>query len=148
LPDVAVLGSNGALTTALNNGAGGWRNAQTVNLGLGTANGMVLGGFDSANPFDDLAVQDPNAILIYPGDGTGHFTLSQTLTPDAAGQLAPSGGGHVQMASAVLNTIFPALITVSPGTNEVLVYPGLGNGTFGAPDRYGSGGSQPVAVVV
>jgi hypothetical protein len=56
LTDVAVLGANGTLTTALNDGANAWRNVQTQNLGTGPANGMVLGGFDSANPFVDLAV--------------------------------------------------------------------------------------------
>src|SRR5262249_29597643 len=37
-------------------------------------------------------------------------------------------------------------ITVSPGTDEVLVYLGKGDVTFTGPDRYGSGGSVPVAV--
>src|SRR5262245_35229737 len=40
---VAILGANGSLTTALNGGANGWRDPQTVDLGIGPANGMVLG---------------------------------------------------------------------------------------------------------
>src|SRR5262249_13953604 len=96
----------------------------------------------------DLAIQGPNAISVFRGDGDGNFTLAQTLTPDAPGQLAPAGGGHVQPATALLNQDFyPDLITVSPRTNEVLVYLGKGDVTFSGPDRYGRGGSMRVAVV-
>jgi hypothetical protein len=96
LQGAAILGSGGSLTTALNDGANGWRNVQTQNLGTGAVNGMVLGGFDSANPFDDVAVQGPNAISVFHGDGAGHFTLAQTLTPVSAGNLPPTGGGDAR----------------------------------------------------
>src|SRR5262249_44685172 len=144
LADVAILSANGTLTTALNDGAGSWYHVQTVSPGAGPANGLVLGGFDSGHPFDDLAVQGPNAITVFRGDGTGNFTAAQTLTPDSPGNLAPAGGGAVQMAQALLGDgLTPDLITVSPGTNEVLVYHGKGDGTFTGPDRYASGASQP-----
>src|SRR5262249_48133145 len=101
LADVAILSAGGYLTTALNDGAGSWYHVQTVSLGVGSANGLVLGGFDSGHPFDDLAVQGGNAITVFRGDGTGNFTAAQTLTPDSPGNLAPAGGGTVQMAQAL-----------------------------------------------
>jgi hypothetical protein len=44
--------------------------------------------------------------------------------------------------------LVPDLITVSPGTNQVLVFHSTGQGTFTGPDYYASGASQPVAVIV
>jgi choice-of-anchor A domain-containing protein/RHS repeat-associated protein len=147
--DVAVLSASGSLTTARNDASGGWYGVQTVNLGVGSANGLVLGAFDSNQPYLDLAVQEPNAITVFHNAGTGSFTVSQTLTPDSPGNLAPAAGGAVQMAAALLGDgLTPDLISVSPGTNEVLVYHGKGDGTFRGPDRYPSGASQPVAVLV
>jgi hypothetical protein len=148
LPDVAVLGAKGRLTTALNNGANGWSQVRKVDLHVGPANGMVLGAFDSAHSYAGLVVQGPDYLTVFRGDGTGHFAWSQTLTPDSPGQLAPSGSRHVQMAAARLNgDDFLDLVTVSPGTNEVLVYFGLGDGTFTGPARYASGAGQPDAVL-
>lgn len=150
LNDLAVLNADGTLITALNNGLNHWINAQQLSLGIGpVANGMTLGLFDNTHPFNDVAVQSPNAITIFRGDGTGNFTTAQTLTPDSPGQLAPTGGGHVQLAAGQFNSdFFQDLVTVSPGTNEVLVYLGNGSGTFGAPIRFASGANQPDAVVV
>jgi RHS repeat-associated protein len=147
-PDMAVLGATGQLTVALNNGNNYWGKVQTVDLGLNPANGMVLGRF-SSGPFNDLAVQGANGIFLERGDGIGDFARVQTLTPVAPGALAPSTGGPVQMAAALLNGgPVESLITVAPGANEVLVFPGQVNGMLGTPDIYASGGSQPVAVVV
>src|SRR6266849_2033111 len=42
LPDVALLGSDGNLTTAFNDGANEWKNVQTTSLGIGSADGMVF----------------------------------------------------------------------------------------------------------
>src|SRR5207244_121760 len=49
LADIAILGTGGSLTTALNDGANGWTHVQTVSLGVGQGNGLVLGGFSSAH---------------------------------------------------------------------------------------------------
>jgi hypothetical protein len=148
LQDMAVLTAKGCLTVALNNGASGWGHVRTVSLNVVSANGMVLGAFDSAHPWAGLVVQGPDFLTVFRGDGTGRFAWAQTLTPDSPGQLAPSGSGHVQMAAARLNgDAFLDLVTVSPGTNEVLVYFGQGDGTFTGPARYASGASQPDAVL-
>jgi RHS repeat-associated protein len=146
--DLAILNADGSLTVALNNGDNFWRSVRTVNLNIGPANGLAL-GLLNADPFLDLAVQGPNGITLAKGDGTGNFSVIGTLTPEAPGALAPTAGGRVQFATALLNNDTATdLVTVSPGTNEVLVFLGKGDGTFAAAQHYASGGSQPVAVVV
>jgi RHS repeat-associated protein len=145
--DMAILGADGRVTVALNNGDNYWHSVQTTTLVASPADGLALGRFD-ASQFLSLAVQTPNAITLAHGDGFGHFSVAQTLTPEAPGSLAPSGGGHVQMASADLNGDgFDDLVTVSPGTNEVLVFLSHGGGALTLPAHYASGASQPVAVI-
>jgi hypothetical protein len=146
--DLAALGADGHLTIALNNGDNFWRSAQTTDLGVGPSNGLALGLFGS-DPFLDAVVQGPNTLTLARGEGSGHFTVAQSLTPGAPGTLAPTGGGRVQLATALLNgDPFTDLVTVAPGTNEVLVFLGNAAGTLGTPARYPSGASQPVAVAV
>jgi RHS repeat-associated protein len=146
--DLVVLNADGSLTVALNNGDNYWRNVRSINLNIGPANGLALGLLD-ADPFLDAAVQGPNGITLARGDGTGNFSVLGTLTPEPPGALAPAGGGRVQLATALLNNDTATdLVTVSPGTSEVLVFLGKGDGTFAAPQHYPSGGSGPVAVVV
>src|SRR5262249_39291447 len=111
------------------------------------ANGLALGRFD-ASLFLSLAVQTPDGITVAHGDGFGHFSAAQTLTPEPAGALAPAGGGRVPPAAADLNGAgLDDLVTVAPGANEVLVFPSHGGGALTAADHYASPG-QPVAVVV
>jgi RHS repeat-associated protein len=53
------------------------------------------------------------------------------------------------MAASFLNSDLAVdVATVVPGTNQVLVLMGLGDGTFAAPAYYSSGGDEPVAAVV
>jgi Bacterial Ig-like domain len=146
--DEAILGSDGKVTIALNNGNGYWRSVQTVNLGIGPADGMALTPLGT-DAFADLVIQGPNGIYVVKGNGAGGFTLVQTLSPEPAGDLAPSGGGHVQIAAAVLDSSgYVDIVTVSPGTNQVLVYLGNSSGTFSSPEVYAAGVIDPVAVAV
>jgi RHS repeat-associated protein len=146
--DIVALNADGSVTIALNSGNNAINSVQTKNLGLGPLNGMTLAALGT-DAFPDLVVQGPNSISVAHNDGTGHFTVTQTITPSAAGTLAPTGGGKVQMATGSLNgDPFVDLVTVDPGTNEVLVFLGNSSGTLGTPDRYASGASQPVAVVI
>ena len=110
--DLAALGADGSLTIALNGGNNSWSSVQTTDHGFGPSNGMALGLFDR-DPFLDLAVQGPNGITIARGDGAGNFTTVQTLAPDAAGQLAPSNGGRVRMATLFDSQLRNDLVTVS-----------------------------------
>jgi len=148
LMDMAVLGSDGGSTIALNQGDGTWRSVTTINLGGGASNGQKLARLDS-DPVNDLIVQGPNTITVARGDGSGNFAVTQTLTPGAAGTLAPSDGGRVGLATALVDGDFHAdLVAVAPGTDEVLVFLGSGAGTFGSAARYPSGADQPVDVAV
>jgi hypothetical protein len=145
--DLAALDADGRVTIALNNGTGYWRSVRTYDLGIGPANGLALSNFGS-DPFLDLVVQGPNSLVLARGDGTGRFDVAQTVTPGPLGTLAP-GSGRVGLATGLLNNdVFTDLVTVAPGTNEVLVFLGNARGTLGTPDRYPSGGLQPDAVVI
>lgn len=145
--DVTSLNADGTLTVALNNDNGYWRTVTTYDTGLTQANGLVLGRFFN-NPYDDIAIQGPNSIVILEGNGLGQFWVAQTLSAPAAGSFAPSEGDTVQPAVINLdNSGNQALVSVSPSTNQLLVYPNLGNG-FGTPVAYNSGASEPVSVVV
>jgi hypothetical protein len=146
--DLAALGADGRVTVALNSGTNFWRSVQTYDLGIGPANGLALASFGT-DRFADLVVQGPNSLTLARGDGTGRFTVAQTLTPGSLGTLAPPTGGRVGLATALLNNdLFTDLVTVAPGSNEVLVFLGKSDGTLGTPDRYPSGASQPDVVVV
>jgi RHS repeat-associated protein len=146
--DLAALGSDGKVTIALNNGDNYWHSVQTYDLGIGPANGLALAPLGT-DRFPDLVVQGPNSLTLARNDGTGRFTVVQTLTPGSPGSLAPAGGGRVGMATAFLNNdFFTDLVTVAPGTNEVLVFLSKSDGSFGNPDRYPSGAKQPDVVVV
>ena len=143
--DLAAISTSGELTVALNQDDNSWQSIQTTSLGLGPLNGMELTVFDFG-PFSDVIVQGPDSVSLLTGDGTGQFALGNTVTPGAAGTLAPSGGGRIGMHASFLDTDFNAdLVTVAPGTNEVLVFTGDGSNQLSAtPDRYPSGASEPI----
>jgi len=147
-PDVLALNSNGTLTVGFNNGADVLHQVQTQDLGVGPLHGFTVANL-GAGAFPELILQGPNGLYVARNDGTGQFSIVQTLTPVGAGLLAASGGGRVQLATALLNDDFYAdLIAVAPGSGEVLVFAGRADGTFGPATHYGSGGDQPIAVVV
>ncbi len=147
--DLVGLNADGTLTVALNAGDGYWQTVRTLNLGIGSANGLGLMRFGADQSLDAL-VQTPNGIALARGDGHGNFTLAQTVALGAPGTLAPSPGGRVQLATNLPDPSgsFSRLVTVAPGTNEVLVFPANSPNALSSPTRYASGGSQPVAVVV
>ena len=98
------------------------------------------------NPFTDLLVQGPDSIVLLTGDASGQFTQTSIVSPGAAGTLAPADGGRVSMQTSFLDTDFAAdIVTVAPGTNEVLVFVGDGTDQLNPnPDRYASGGNEPI----
>lgn len=145
--DLVTLSADGRLTVALNEGDDAWESIQSIDLGLTTGYGMTSGLVNS-DPFTDLAIQTADEISIAISDGAGHFTVTQMLTPAAAGQMARSGEIPVGLALGVFDQNSSAdLAVVVPGTNELLVYMGTGDGAFGGPTRFFSGGTEPVSVV-
>ena len=144
-PDVVTLGADGRITVAINAGDGHFDAVNTFDVGLGPAVGMASGLVDS-NSRLDLAVQTPDGIFLLTSDAAGGYTVAQTFTPAATGELAANSGA-VRPLITLLNGDFAAdLATVVPGTDEVLVFFGQGDGTFADPVHYASGADQPVAV--
>ncbi|MCY2989176.1 MAG: PKD domain-containing protein, partial [Planctomycetota bacterium] len=148
LPDLAVLSRDGTLTVARNAGHDQWLGLTTRDLGVGPANGLRLTRLD-ADLLPDLVVQGPDTLHVFRGDGTGDFTLRQTHSAPIPGQWSPAGGGRVGIAASLLNAdTVTDLVTVSPGSDEVLVLLGRGDGTLADPVAFPSGGREPVVVVV
>jgi hypothetical protein len=146
--DLVALSANGQLTVALNAGDDRWQRTNTADLGLGPLSGMKLTTVDH-DGFQDLILQGPDSVSIALGDGSGRFSLHHTTTPGAPGSLAPAGGAAVRLDASLLNgDFFTDVVTVAPGTDEVLVFLTTGDGSLPTPDRYSSGAGGPVAVVV
>lgn len=146
--DLATISASGDLTIALNGGDDTWSSVQTNPLGLGALHGMQMERLD-ADVDSDLVVQGPDALFVLNNDGDGNFTLAQTIQATVPGVFAPSDGGRVGLAIAPLNQDFvPDAVAPVPGSDQVLVALGLGNGTLGTPTLYSSGGDEPVAVAV
>ncbi|QEL14866.1 fibro-slime domain-containing protein [Limnoglobus roseus] len=144
-PDLAVLGTDGHLTVALNRGDDAWHKVTTTDLGIPAPVGMALGVTDR-DPFTDLVVQTPNGIVTASGDGQGRFRSFQTLTLGTAGTLAGPAGVRVDpVISPLGGDPFADIIVVAPGTNEVLVVRSTATG-FEPAVRYATGGLVPVAV--
>ncbi|MGD9128259.1 MAG: VCBS repeat-containing protein, partial [Planctomycetia bacterium] len=146
--DMLVLGSGGDMTVALNGGDDTWNNVSTTDLGIGSADGFTLARVDGDAPLD-LLVQNGDGIHIFMGDGNAGFNLSQTIAADTPGTWATSDGRPVGMAATLLNNDAATdLVSISPGTDEMLVLLGNGDGTLAAPIRYASGADEPVTVAV
>jgi hypothetical protein len=93
-----------------------------------------------------VTVQYPFVGPVGPG-GTG---VTQHLVADQSqGLLAP---GAVALANLTVDgKVTPYLVVANSGSNDVLVYPGLGNGQFGPAINGGQGfftGTNPVGVTV
>src|SRR5262249_22956360 len=70
--DMAVLGADGDLTVALNNGNNTWRSVDTTRVASGPAAGLALGRFGTRGVLDAV-VQGADSITLARGDGAGHF---------------------------------------------------------------------------
>jgi hypothetical protein len=145
--DLVALSASGRLTIGLNAGDDRWQSSRTFDPGLGPLVGMKLSSVN-ADPFTDLILQGPDSISISLGDGSGQFTLHDTVTPTSFGSLARAGDGPVQMDALLLDgDILTDVVTVAPGADEVLVFLGNAVGSLTSAVHYDSGGDQPVAVI-
>jgi choice-of-anchor A domain-containing protein/RHS repeat-associated protein len=147
-PDLAVLGRDGKLTTSLNNGLNSWLPASVVDLGVAEPSGLALGALGQS-AFADLVVQTPDGLLVARGDGFGRFGTLRAMPLGPSGVFAGPDGARVEPAVAYLaGDTFADVVTVAPGSDQVVVLKGDSLGGFAAPVRFWSGGSQPVSVLV
>jgi hypothetical protein len=137
-PDLLVSNAFGDLLVLLGNGDGTFqpyhRADQQVALAV-LPNGSAAPDFVYADQGLDEVVVD------YAGGQT------KTVADRSSGLLAP---GAVQLADLNGDGI-PDLIVANSGSNDVLVYPGLGNGQFGPELNGGHGfftGTDPVGITV
>jgi hypothetical protein len=134
-PDILVGNTFGDVLTLLNNGDGTfqpYRPAATgVALAVADLNGDGVPDFVFADQqLDQVAIQYGNA-------------HTQVLQDRSKGILAP---GAVQLADLNGDGI-KDLVVANSGGNDVLVYPGLGNGQFGPPQAFATG-TDPVGLTV
>ncbi|MCA9214985.1 MAG: VCBS repeat-containing protein, partial [Planctomycetales bacterium] len=146
--DLASINTNGELTVALNGGDNTWSARSTNDLELGPLNGLNLTLFNN-DPFVDVIVQGPDSISFVKGDGTGAFVVTDTIAPTAPGSLAASSAARVGLDSGFLNDDFGVdVVTVAPGTNELLVLLSDGSDSLAAPAHYPSGGTEPIVAAI
>jgi hypothetical protein len=139
---VAADLATGALTVAINNSGKEWKTVQNVDLGVGPVYGIASGDFNQDGKVD-LLLQGASSVFLAQGDGTGKFTLAQTLTPATLG--VPTGGRRIGLLAAdVTGDGHLDAVILAPESNQVLIYPGTGKGTFANPQAFATGGKGPI----
>jgi hypothetical protein len=132
-PDLLVGNQYGDVLILLGNGDGTFKPYQRAGKHVALAVADLTG-----NGKDDLILADQSldqVTVVYP---TGQQSFDRN-----AGILAP---GAVKVADLTGDGI-PDLIVANGGGNDVLVYPGLGNGQFGPAQSFFTG-TNPVSVTV
>ncbi len=134
-PDVASANAAaGAVSLFLGTGDGAFQNARAIPLPGGLAPSSVVSGDFNGDGKPDLVValgQDfmPGAlaVLLGKGDGTFQAPVNIALPGPILGKLAVgdfNGDGHLDIVAAV---------QASPGSNQIVVLLGNGNGSFQTP---------------
>jgi RHS repeat-associated protein len=141
--DLVALSADGSITIALSGDDNHWVSRFTADLGLGPLNGIELAYIDP-DPIADLIVQGPSSISFLKGDATGQFSLKDTIWSDDE-TLSAISKPRVGLDAEFLNADFATdVVTVAPGSNELLVFIGDGGDRLPAPIRYASGATEPV----
>ncbi len=125
IPDLVL---SGGAVILLGNGDGSFTQAPTSLPSIGTAGQaptMAEGDFNG-DGFPDLAIIN-GSVSIYLGKGDGTFTAGTSITPSAGTPVALAaadfnGDGKLDLAVTVNNN----------GNYSVEIFPGNGDGTFGA----------------
>ena len=137
--DLLVSNPLGDILVLLGNGDGTFRTPRSVDQQVSLAVEGPSGTTPSAFIFADQLTDQ----VIVQTVGGGTTVLADTST----GLVSP---GAVKLADLNGDGI-PDLIVADSGSNDVLVYPGLGNGTFGPALNDGHGfftGTNPVGITV
>jgi large repetitive protein len=139
IADLLVSNPLGDVLTLIGNGDGTFQPVQNLDRQVSLAVYTQGGSAPAAFIFAD---QRTNQLIIQSVNG-GTTVLGNA----SSGLISP---GAVTLADLDNNGILD-LIVANSGSNNVLVYPGLGNGTFGSPLNGGYGfftGTNPVGITV
>jgi hypothetical protein len=137
-PDVLVSNAYGDLLVLLGNGDG------TLEPYHESGRSEALAVLPNGSPTPDVVIADQGLDKVVVNYAAG---LTKTVADSSSGLLAP---GAVKLADLSGDGI-PDLIVANSGSNNVLVYPGLGNGQFGPELNGGKGfftGTNPVSITV
>jgi hypothetical protein len=142
--DLLVGNAYGDVLILVGNGDGTFRPFEPVkgDIALAVADLKGNGALDFV-----FADQSLNRVTVVYGSTNQSSTSPQVIGNQATGVLAP---GAVKLADLNGDGI-PDLIVANSGGNDVLVYPGLGNGQFGPPVNGTAGfpvGTDPTGLAV
>lgn len=133
--DFAVTdGANHNIVVFINNGNYTFTST-TYSCGAGVPQGLAAGDLNGINGVDLVAVcTGSNTINVFRNNGSGVFTV---LVPQAI----PANAARVVLADFTGDAVLDAGVTFNVVGNNVVIYPGLNNGTFniGAPINLSTG---------
>ena len=124
--DLLVGNSEGDVLILQGNGDGTFRPFEPVKAAIALAVADLTG---NGIPDFVFADQSLSRVTVQYGTSSQSPMSSQVIANQATGVLAP---GAVKLADMNGDNI-PDLIVANSGGNDVLIYPGLGNGQFGPP---------------
>jgi hypothetical protein len=142
--DLLVGNAYGDVLILVGNGDGTFRPFEPVKADIALAVADLTGNGALDFVFAD---QSLNRVTVVYGSTSQSSTSPQVIGNQATGVLAP---GAVKLADLTGDGI-PDLIVANSGGNNVLVYPGLGNGQFGPPVNGTKGfpvGTDPTGLAV
>ena len=142
--DLLVGNAYGDVLILVGNGDGTFRPFEPVKTAIALAVADLTGNGALDFIFAD---QSLNQVTVVYGTTSQNSTSAQVIANQASGLLAP---GAVKLADLNEDGI-PDLIVANSGGNNVLVYPGLGNGQFGPPINGTAGfpvGTDPTGLTV
>jgi len=142
--DLLVGDAEGDVLILVGNGDGTFRPFEPVKAAIALAVADLTG---NGVPDFVFADQSLNRVTVVYGTNGANSTGSQVIADQSTGLLAP---GAVKLADLTGDGI-PDLIIANSGGNNVLVYPGLGNGQFGPPLNGTQGfavGTDPTGLTV
>ncbi|CAF2769741.1 unnamed protein product, partial [Rotaria sp. Silwood2] len=133
------------ISILLGYGNGNFSKLVNYSTGLYSAPKFIAVGYFNDDKQVDIVVANSNTsnILIFLGNGNGNFTILQSYSTEQSSE--PSAIAIVDLNKDNQMDI----VVTNRGTNNVLVFYGLGNGSFLSPKSYSLDyGSRPASVAI
>ena len=145
--DMLVVSSDGQITFAVNDEGERWTSVLQQSLGIDSVQGATSALLNN-DAFVDLIIQGPDAIHFFTNDGSLGFAASHLVLASVPGTLANVGDTPIQLDAAYLDRdMFLDVLSVAPGTDELILLLGNGDGTFQSPQYHDTGADQPTAAL-